>query len=780
MKFKISYSSLMKYINIKKRNKLLKILNNQLGGSNPFMIDYDSDEEETKEDKRTKKNDNSSSGFNPFMTDYDSDEETKEDKRTKKIDDSTNESNEEKKQELIQELTKHLMCPITRTLMIDPVIASDGFTYERESIENWLRSNRTSPNTREFMRNNLIPNLALKNLIEFTIDEGILDLEATKEYLDGNYKRLFNIIKKKINNKNINLFEIPDEYKEPFIKSITLDYEYENNKTTKNILIKLFNGKNLLMSQNEFYNKKSNPYSTKFSSSSSSSTSNNQVQQSSSSSITSNNQLSLIQQRNMRYNNPLRSRGFTNNQLSSLQQQYMRYNPLSSRKRIIEFINNIRSNGLTSIKELYIGIFGDSDYIKINISPPSNLNSGTYETLLMNSNNDIINEYGYNNNIKRFDTIEEVIEEIKYLHNNIISSNQPIVGGTSSTFTSSSSSSKDISINKKKLSLEEFTIIEADEEYVKTLDNKGFHINFDNDNKFLVELNILLNLNKDDIESIKNILLDQLFSKNFNELIKEELIGKINILREINYSPIYINEQEIYYAFLNYEDCMIMEKIKNKLLNINLEGLTEIVLNNIFYTTNENFNNILETGNLLSTKYIIDKIDIINSNYTCYGIMMENVSYEGMEIGTSKESWGTIIDEGIHKYQKVPIWNLSTERIALKSNEYVKYEVLNPYIIVFTGESVEERLNLISEYFKNDNIFYAENISSKNFLKEYCKTNKSVIVLGDNTDLDINFIKTRIKNKGVYECRLVNLSKYFKGDLNDDNLLLSKKKKFKY
>ncbi len=185
MKFKISYSSLMKSINIEKRNKLLKILNNQLGGSNPFMIDYDSDEEETKEDKRTIK-----------------------------IDDSTNESNnEEKKQELIQELKEHLMCPITRTLMIDPVIAPDGFTYERESIETLLISSRRSPITREIISNNLIPNHALRNLIEFTIDEGILDLEATEEYLDGNHKRLFNIIKKKINNKNINLFEIPDEYK---------------------------------------------------------------------------------------------------------------------------------------------------------------------------------------------------------------------------------------------------------------------------------------------------------------------------------------------------------------------------------------------------------------------------------------------------------------------------------------------------------------------------------------------------------------------------------------
>ena len=34
MKFKITYNSLNKYLNIEKRKKLLKILNNQLGGTN--------------------------------------------------------------------------------------------------------------------------------------------------------------------------------------------------------------------------------------------------------------------------------------------------------------------------------------------------------------------------------------------------------------------------------------------------------------------------------------------------------------------------------------------------------------------------------------------------------------------------------------------------------------------------------------------------------------------------------------------------------------------------
>ena len=30
------------------------------------------------------------------------------------------------------------LCPITRALMADPVIASDGHTYERQAIEEWL------------------------------------------------------------------------------------------------------------------------------------------------------------------------------------------------------------------------------------------------------------------------------------------------------------------------------------------------------------------------------------------------------------------------------------------------------------------------------------------------------------------------------------------------------------------------------------------------------------------------------------------------------------------
>eukprot|EP01043_Picozoa_sp_COSAG02_P083301 COSAG02_NODE_21347_length_792_cov_0.878788_1_plen_120_part_10 len=40
-----------------------------------------------------------------------------------------------------------LLCPITRDLMHDPCIATDGHTYERTAIETWLLQHDTSPMT---------------------------------------------------------------------------------------------------------------------------------------------------------------------------------------------------------------------------------------------------------------------------------------------------------------------------------------------------------------------------------------------------------------------------------------------------------------------------------------------------------------------------------------------------------------------------------------------------------------------------------------------------------
>ena len=58
------------------------------------------------------------------------------------------------------------LCPITHAPMADPVIASDGHSYERAAIEHWFRTNRTSPMTGEVLASlTLIPNHALRCII---------------------------------------------------------------------------------------------------------------------------------------------------------------------------------------------------------------------------------------------------------------------------------------------------------------------------------------------------------------------------------------------------------------------------------------------------------------------------------------------------------------------------------------------------------------------------------------------------------------------------------------
>jgi len=59
------------------------------------------------------------------------------------------------------------ICPITQAVMTDPVLGSDGRSYERSAITEWLRTHNTSPLTREVMTaETLKPNYALRSLIQ--------------------------------------------------------------------------------------------------------------------------------------------------------------------------------------------------------------------------------------------------------------------------------------------------------------------------------------------------------------------------------------------------------------------------------------------------------------------------------------------------------------------------------------------------------------------------------------------------------------------------------------
>lgn len=57
--------------------------------------------------------------------------------------------------------------PISMTIMLDPVSAADGHSYERKTIQRWLEVHSSSPNTNEGLRHKqLTPNHSLRGLID--------------------------------------------------------------------------------------------------------------------------------------------------------------------------------------------------------------------------------------------------------------------------------------------------------------------------------------------------------------------------------------------------------------------------------------------------------------------------------------------------------------------------------------------------------------------------------------------------------------------------------------
>lgn len=81
-------------------------------------------------------------------------------------------------------------CPITCLPMIDPVIGTDGHTYEKSAIEEWLKKNHTSPITRQQMiRTELTPNIALRNIIHEYLVENPEMKNYKKEKLYANFQK---------------------------------------------------------------------------------------------------------------------------------------------------------------------------------------------------------------------------------------------------------------------------------------------------------------------------------------------------------------------------------------------------------------------------------------------------------------------------------------------------------------------------------------------------------------------------------------------------------------
>jgi hypothetical protein len=64
------------------------------------------------------------------------------------------------------DIPSSFVCPISFLIMNEPVVASDGITYEKDKIATWMRQNKTSPVSRAVLQPFFFPNLVLKNQID--------------------------------------------------------------------------------------------------------------------------------------------------------------------------------------------------------------------------------------------------------------------------------------------------------------------------------------------------------------------------------------------------------------------------------------------------------------------------------------------------------------------------------------------------------------------------------------------------------------------------------------
>ena len=88
-----------------------------------------------------------------------------------------------------EEVPKEFLCPINLTIMKDPVIMSDGQTYEREAIEKALKISPLSPITKKPLNmKDARTNYALKSMIEKYLNKGENPLKMKQQNIDINKK----------------------------------------------------------------------------------------------------------------------------------------------------------------------------------------------------------------------------------------------------------------------------------------------------------------------------------------------------------------------------------------------------------------------------------------------------------------------------------------------------------------------------------------------------------------------------------------------------------------
>ena len=89
---------------------------------------------------------------------------------------------EDKADKFAESVLASVTCPISHSLVVQPVVAEDGQVYERERIETWLQKKETSPFTRKPMGTQLVDSVASRSIVASAIENGLVDAEAASAW----------------------------------------------------------------------------------------------------------------------------------------------------------------------------------------------------------------------------------------------------------------------------------------------------------------------------------------------------------------------------------------------------------------------------------------------------------------------------------------------------------------------------------------------------------------------------------------------------------------------
>lgn len=82
----------------------------------------------------------------------------------------------------VVDIPSEFLCPISKDVMKDPVIACDGHTYERSEIENYLKQHNKSPLTGEAAEHAFVfPNKGMKKRIDAFLSANNPDTQESTE-----------------------------------------------------------------------------------------------------------------------------------------------------------------------------------------------------------------------------------------------------------------------------------------------------------------------------------------------------------------------------------------------------------------------------------------------------------------------------------------------------------------------------------------------------------------------------------------------------------------------